>query len=771
MTVVLSNNVASVLAANIADNSGSLTVTDASRFPTISAGQYFYATLISTTGAVEIVKVISRNGNAMGITRGQEGTPATAFAAGSRVELRVTARSVLDAIDDNYQATLPVINAAVSSANASAAAAAISATTATNEATAAELSADDAQVSADLALTRANAAAASASSAGVSADASVAASYTAISYAAQASAASNSAFINANVYANVAAGVAATAVSGQFQVIVGSEIIRYRVDAGPVAVEVARFNIPTSGILFDPFVIEGFHIVDPYGFATLSLASTSVFTDIDVNVADISLVQSDFYKVTNSDPYWAVVDDYGFAALYAGSTGLNAPALVTDNATVETLIADWQETANVSPFWSVVDEYGITTAEVRDNGIHALRVVEYTPDTNPTWTYENHIVLSMGQSLAIGVNATPVLTTTQPYNTKMLSSGVRTYSDSPYSAATLAALIEAADAEGGETPLGGAALYLNELILREDQVAYNQHSFAVLGAATGVGSTAIADHVSGTPIFTRAVDVVTRMHNQSLAADTTAACLGVFWIQGESDVATAQATYQTTLQTMRSDLSTSIQGATGQTEPVKMFTYQTASHLAYSQATPNSALAQLAAANADANIYLSTPMYHLEYSDGVHMTNNSSRQLGAYMALAYKRVIIDGLDWKPLQPKAHIRQGSVCILTFDVPTGPLVLDTVSVSDPGNYGFALVNSAGSPLTISSVTLAGPDRIKIVAAATIPSGAKVRYAWGNGITANSGPRTGARGCLRDSAGNYLPATYGKMHNWCVIFERSI
>lgn len=59
----------------------------------------------------------------------------------------------------------------------------------------------------------------------------------------------DAAFTNANVYATVAAGLAATAVNGQFQVISGDVIIRYRVDAGPVATEVARF--PASDYVFN----------------------------------------------------------------------------------------------------------------------------------------------------------------------------------------------------------------------------------------------------------------------------------------------------------------------------------------------------------------------------------------------------------------------------------------------------------------------------------------------------------------------------------------
>jgi len=51
----------------------------------------------------------------------------------------------------------------------------------------------------------------------------------------------DAAFVNANVFANTTDGLAAVALGGQFQVVSGSEIIRYREDAGPVATEIARY--------------------------------------------------------------------------------------------------------------------------------------------------------------------------------------------------------------------------------------------------------------------------------------------------------------------------------------------------------------------------------------------------------------------------------------------------------------------------------------------------------------------------------------------------
>ena len=100
MTVLLANNVSTTLAVDITASSVSLTVADGNRFPALTSGQYFYATLVAPTGALEIVKVSSRVGNVLGITRAQEGTQAQAFPSGSRIDMRVTAQSIYDAVDD-----------------------------------------------------------------------------------------------------------------------------------------------------------------------------------------------------------------------------------------------------------------------------------------------------------------------------------------------------------------------------------------------------------------------------------------------------------------------------------------------------------------------------------------------------------------------------------------------------------------------------------------------------------------------------------------------
>jgi len=103
MGVVLANNVASTLALDLTVAAGSLRVASGtgSRFPVLPAGYYFYATVIATDGRWEIVKATARTGDLITITRAQENTHAGAFPSGSRVELRITAQSIQDVVDDS----------------------------------------------------------------------------------------------------------------------------------------------------------------------------------------------------------------------------------------------------------------------------------------------------------------------------------------------------------------------------------------------------------------------------------------------------------------------------------------------------------------------------------------------------------------------------------------------------------------------------------------------------------------------------------------------
>lgn len=99
MSVKFSNNGHSTLAASAASNATSITVASGhgARFPSLSSGEYFYATLIDASNNLEIVKVTGRSSDVLTATRAQESTTARAFAIGDRIELRVTAQGLTDA--------------------------------------------------------------------------------------------------------------------------------------------------------------------------------------------------------------------------------------------------------------------------------------------------------------------------------------------------------------------------------------------------------------------------------------------------------------------------------------------------------------------------------------------------------------------------------------------------------------------------------------------------------------------------------------------------
>jgi hypothetical protein len=82
MPVILKNNTSSTLATAITASDTAIVVADGSQFPALSAGDYFYATLVSTAGTLEIVKVTARVSNSLTVVRAQDGSSAAGFQVG-----------------------------------------------------------------------------------------------------------------------------------------------------------------------------------------------------------------------------------------------------------------------------------------------------------------------------------------------------------------------------------------------------------------------------------------------------------------------------------------------------------------------------------------------------------------------------------------------------------------------------------------------------------------------------------------------------------------
>lgn len=92
MATKFANNAVAKLAAGIGASDTTLVVAagQGAKFPTVTGGQWYPATLIKVDGTTEIVRVTGRASDTFTVARAQEGTAATTFSTNDRFELRLT---------------------------------------------------------------------------------------------------------------------------------------------------------------------------------------------------------------------------------------------------------------------------------------------------------------------------------------------------------------------------------------------------------------------------------------------------------------------------------------------------------------------------------------------------------------------------------------------------------------------------------------------------------------------------------------------------------
>lgn len=365
-------------------------------------------------------------------------------------------------------------------------------------------------------------------------------------------------------------------------------------------------------------------------------------------------------------------------------------------------------------------------------------------------------VIITGQSLAQG-GANPALTTTPPYpeNAFKFTNGP-VGNGAEVIVPTIAPLAEAVN----ETISTGFAKKLLSYALDRTMLVCGQAQGGQRYSAIKKGGT--------TNIFSDCIKQV-GFGNDLLGGSAVRA---VFLIHGEADGNAGNTDYANNLVELLNDYTADVKAENGQHEPPVMLLCQTSSASGYRDLAERDVFAtpflQLQAASTHPRIFMVGPKYHLTYKDYAHIDAESTRLWGEYYAKVYRRVVIEGEDWKPVSPSEVNVSGSDVVIDFHVPVGPLVLDTVAVVDPGNYGFNLLNAGAASIT--DVTLTGASQVTISLSAPPPSGAVLSYAFHNGIYTKSGWAEGARGCLRDSDTEPSEYTGQPMHNWCAAFNHT-
>ena len=190
----------------------------------------------------------------------------------------------------------------------------------------------------------------------------------------------------------------------------------------------------------------------------------------------------------------------------------------------------------------------------------------------------------------------------------------------------------------------------------------------LLVSCHGVGGTAYWGLRRGTTAYANGLAQATAGRDIARTLGVTYVVRAVTPVHGESDYVAGNLRYDEDLLEWQADYERDVRAITGQTEPIPMFQTQVSSWTRYGQATsPIPALQLAASRRRPEQLVLVGPKYNLSYvSDGVHLDNRGYRWMGQYYAKAYRRVVLEGRPWRPVQP-ARVSPAARNTIVFDVP--------------------------------------------------------------------------------------------------------
>lgn len=392
-----------------------------------------------------------------------------------------------------------------------------------------------------------------------------------------------------------------------------------------------------------------------------------------------------------------------------------------------------------------------------------------------TNSHNQNVVFRSGQSLALGTNGTPALTTAVRYPANTRPGLVWPWTSAVEGAGT--------GGVGSDNEYGGVSLVNQLRSLGPSDRHYAVRTVALSGQRLDqidVGSTVFEN------LYGLTGSQLAAAFNGANGAGEPVEVAAAVLIQGEADGrdGTALATYRDLVVAYQADVQSRCQTVTSQTRPVPLFLDQFHSWTQDDVAQTDVVLAQLAAADAQPElIFVVGPKYQLEHSvDGVHLANTGYRQMGELQGRAMDRVLRQGLAWVPLRATGASATGSTIRVPMNVPEGPLAFDTTTVTEAWTsrqaaaslYGFELIDPGPQPVQLTGATIDGDD-IVLTTSGPVRTGSSIAYARTgvHGTPANPQRAFSPKGNLRDSAGDAVTGIESgeRLDNWCVTFEEAI
>lgn len=255
----------------------------------------------------------------------------------------------------------------------------------------------------------------------------------------------------------------------------------------------------------------------------------------------------------------------------------------------------------------------------------------------------------------------------------------------------------------------------------------------------------------------------------------------VCWMQGESDIYDyTDIDYKKALKQYQQDVNYDIKQITHQQQNVRMICYQTnmlsdAAHFhadSFDCREMDVPEAMMELVRDDTLFWASGPTYPYTFArEYIHIDGVSQKRHGFLSAIPALGIIRGTERFQGLVPTDLHSNNNEVRISFNVPHPPLVFDTLSVTNPGNYGFSVITPDNRNIILS--VLLKDDVVTLYCSETV-AGCKVRYAV-NGEKLKSGWEKGPRGNLRDSQGDslkvYIMGKTYPLHNWCYQFEQQL
>lgn len=556
-----------------------------------------------------------------------------------------------------------------------------------------------------------------------------------------------------------AAGLAATTNGQQFAVLSADSMswtIYRRVDAS-TALAVGPGNYTKSYI--DGFKATtthpglAFSVDDPNGNSAVAvtddgtfLAHTSQTTNATITTATLGTATMTTANATNLTVS---------ATLTSAEFDTGAGKLMSQPGHIG--FVQTQDDGSNNAAWGTKEDGTLAAKAVEVGTLNGFRATA-TLQAGGRFRNQLNYINNYGQSLAAQSVPATALTTTQEYD----NLGLVAHSTSPTYTLPLT-VANTQWSSGGESPMYGTAGHLKELLAEENGLTYGINDYQLLCCNNGYGGYTMAQLCKGTAPYTAVMSQVTSGLAMAAALGKSFAHAATIWTQGEAETSTSQAAVLAALLQLASDFNVDSRAITGQYSDSVFVMRQTTS------TNRHVALAELEASETSSLIKLVCPMYQFSFTDIYHIPATDSKWLGGYYGLALKRLLVDGVDWQPLKPVGHAVLGNVIDLIFNK-TG-LVFDTTLVPAQVNQGFTVLNGSGSPITISSIAIVKPNRVRITCASAPASGWTISY--GLAAAVGKGAYVGGAGNLRDRQGDSIvySAVSKPLHNWCVLFDYSI